>query len=144
MRPSGIRIALGSLALTAAAGTALITTQVAQASPEGNWSRPAQPARISAVETTSYGCPSANACMYTNTGWNNSSPEHLYYQYGCYNITGESGDRFIYNNQSSGAPVTLWSGTSCTGESLVTLTYQSLWSGEIATIHSLSVNRPPG
>jgi hypothetical protein len=142
MRPSGIRIALGSLALIAAAGAALITTQAAQASPKGSWSPPAQPARVSAAPMTSYGCPTGYVCMYTSTGFSNSSPEHLYFQYACYNLSNETGERYVYNNQqTTGASATLWKGFNCTNP-LTTVQSAGLWVGDVTLIHSISLNLP--
>lgn len=70
------------------------------------------PRRV-AAGSTRHGCPYGDACMYTTSGWNNNTPEHEYYYYGCYNLSNEYGTRVIYNNQYGGADIAGYSLYGC-------------------------------
>jgi hypothetical protein len=59
-----------------------------------------------APAVTSDGCPDGYVCMYTVAGWQDQQPEHMYFDYGYYNLSHEIGPRVIVNNQTGGATVT--------------------------------------
>lgn len=88
------------------------------------------------------GCPSGDVCMYTSSGWSNNSPEHKWYNYGCYNLSNEYGTRYVLNNQTGGALAALWYNYGCTNlyfriaSSSNTAYY---WEGSITPINSINL-----
>ncbi|WP_405997247.1 hypothetical protein [Streptomyces sp. NBC_00829] len=73
----------------------------------------------SAQAATEHGCPDGYVCIYPeNTGWNNDTPSHSYYNYGTYNLSGMYGVHRILNKQTDGATLrtcTGYNGTGCEG-----------------------------
>ncbi|HEX3785527.1 MAG TPA: hypothetical protein VHX38_38235 [Pseudonocardiaceae bacterium] len=85
----------------------LIPATAAQASPASTAASPAG---------TVEGCPSGDVCIYPeNTGWNNGQPSNFYYTYGCYNLVNQLGVHRVFNNQTGGAVVDLYTGYNCSG-----------------------------
>jgi hypothetical protein len=61
--------------------------------------------------STIQGCPSGYVCVYPqNAGWNGGRPSHKYYYYGVYNLRNQFGSHRVFNNQTGGAVVNLYSG----------------------------------
>jgi hypothetical protein len=130
-----MRMGIGGVAF-AAACMALGLTGVAQASTHAAGSGHA------AVLPADYnGCADGTACMYTDDGWDNSSPEQHWWTYGCYNLTNEYGDRYVYNNQYDNATVTLYTGTNCQDPYAV-VSENTSWEGDISPINSISLDNP--
>jgi hypothetical protein len=73
-----------------------------------------------AEAATLHGCPSGYVCIYPeNAGWNNNRPSHKYYNYGTYNLSNQYGHHYVFNNQTGGAKVRLYTGYNATGGSAV-------------------------
>ena len=87
------------------------------------------------------GCSSGTVCMYTDDGYASGSSEHHWYQYGCVNLSNEYGDRYIFNNQTGGASVTIYTGYNCTNPSH-TIAAGTTWEGDITPINSISLDQP--
>lgn len=49
------------------------------------------------------GCPSGAVCLYSEQGWQNQNPEHVYWSYGVHPLENEYGTHMILNNQTGGA-----------------------------------------
>jgi len=84
------------------------------------------------------GCPAGYVCMYTVDGLINSTPEHKYYSYGCYNLYNEFGTRYILNSQTSGAEALLYKGYGCSGLA-ITIPHLDTWHGSVSPIYSILV-----
>jgi hypothetical protein len=119
----------------ALAAILLIPVGAAQGAPAPSQARPAaavsssgyalhakDAASLVAAGTTHHGCPYLYACMYTSSGWTNNTPEHEYFYYGCYNLSNEYGTRWIYNNQSGKAVISMFGLYNCSGGVLWTFT----------------------
>jgi hypothetical protein len=85
------------------------------------------------------GCSDGIVCMYTDDGWGQGTPEHYWVNYGCNNLSNETGDRYVLNNQYGGNTATLWTGYGCTGSTIIIPENRS-WHGDIGPINSISVN----
>jgi hypothetical protein len=85
------------------------------------------------------GCSSGAVCMYTDWDWFWDNPESSWTVYGCYNLSDETGDRYVFNNQYGGNTATLWTGANCTG-SPTTISDGKNWEGDITPINSISVD----
>jgi hypothetical protein len=86
-------------------------------------------------------CPYQYVCMYTVSGWNNGTNgkvEHKYFTYDCYNLNNELGIRYILNNQSGGALVSMYLNYGCTSKD-GTIYPQSWGWGDITPINSLKL-----
>ncbi len=93
------------------------------------------------------GCNSGDVCMYTPAGDLSGSPEHTWFQYGCYNLTNEFGNRDIFNNQFGGATFTVYFGFNCTNPSTnpqTKILEGETWIGDITPINSISLDPPVG
>jgi len=153
---SRFRMALTGLAM--AAGL-LIPAGVAQAAPSAPAAAPTHQAaavpgasalaiktitgtvrviNASAAGGSYAGCPYGDACMYTNSGFGNGTPEHKYYYYGCYDLSNEYGNRWIVNNQSGGATVKGYYNYGCTNRAW-TLPAGELNEYNITPINSISL-----
>jgi hypothetical protein len=77
--------------------------------------------------------------MYTTAGWQNQQPEHQYFDYGYYDLSGEIGPRVIVNNQTGGATVTGYYNYGGTGPAW-TLQGQQEYECDITPINSLGLN----
>lgn len=53
------------------------------------------------------GCPSGAVCVYSEDGWYNADPEHIYTAYGAHELHNEFGGHYVFNNQHSQATFTL-------------------------------------
>ncbi len=155
---TGFRIALAALAVSAGL---LIPAGAAQASPRTHPPAPAArqaltalaggarasraPARTVRVIRAStsggsiHGCPYGYACMYTTSGFSKNAPEHEYFYYGCYGLTGEIGTRYMVNNQSGGATVSGYYHYGCTSKAW-TLPPPFISEYDITPINSISLN----
>jgi hypothetical protein len=85
------------------------------------------------------GCSLGAVCMYTDWGWLLDIPEQSWTVYGCYNLSNETGDRYVFNNQYGGYTATLWTGSNCTGNSTV-IAGGTNWEGDITPINSISLD----
>jgi hypothetical protein len=94
-----------------------------------------------AAGTTRHGCPYYYACMYTSSGWKSNTPEHEWYSYGCYNLSNEYGTRWIYNNQSGTAVISLFGPTDCYGGVLFTATPGGWGTINITPVNSVRIAR---
>lgn len=115
---------IGALVL-AAASAALITAGAAHASTH----KPAE----------DDGCGNGVVCMYTDSGWQSKTPEHTYWTYGCANLTNETGDRVVFNNQYGGALATLYTGSDCNGTA-TNVGARHTWQGDIGPINSIMLS----
>lgn len=64
------------------------------------------------------GCPNGAVCVYTESGWFDGTPEHVYEAYGAHELHNEFGNHYVYNNQHSGATYRLCNdaeGADCRG-----------------------------
>lgn len=126
-----VRAITGGLVLVAACA-ALMPASMARADTRagGAAARPA----------STHGCASGTVCMYTDSGWDSGDSEHHWWVYGCSNLSGEYGDRYVFNNQYGGATVTLYKGSNCAGEVVATIPAGQLWQGDITPVNSLALN----
>jgi hypothetical protein len=85
------------------------------------------------------GCSDGAVCMYTDDNWNQGTPEHYWTTYGCSNLSNETGDRYVLNNQYGGDTATLWTGSDCKGTSTI-IPEGTSWEGSITPINSISVD----
>ena len=102
---------------------------------------PAGPVRVVKPDITGgaiNGCPYQYACMYTKNGWTADRPEHEYYNYDCYNLTNEYGIRYVLNNQSDNAELSLYYNSGCTDLD-ATIGAQGWEWGDIGPINSLAL-----
>jgi hypothetical protein len=90
-----------------------------------------------------FGCPSGWVCMYTDAGFNAKPPqiEHKYFNYGCYNLSNEFGNRAIVNNQTGGAKVSGYNNGGCTSRAWTFAPSQTFgYRVDITPINSISLN----
>lgn len=86
------------------------------------------------------GCPSGDVCMYKSQPGPGSTPEHRWFNYGCYNLHGEYGERWVFNNQTGGATATMRNGYNCTEGSTV-IPSGATRDGDIGDINSISLQQ---
>lgn len=134
------RVMLAGFAAAVVASVPLAAAGIAQASVGhgsigGTSDRPAQ--------SDWNGCRVGYACMYTDNGWINGTPEHAYLQYRCYNLRNETGDRVLFNNQTGGATMRWYSGYNCSNR-LGVLYPPNSWGVNITPVNSISLNPGDG
>lgn len=98
--------------------------------------------QITAIAYEINGCGHGVVCMYTDSGYQAGKPAHRWYQYGCYNLSNELGDRYIFNHQFSGASVTLYTGHDCKSGESYHIPSGTTWQGNITPINSLRLKPP--
>lgn len=118
----------GGLLLAACASVVPITAASAGTSQAG------------AVASPIDGCGHGVVCMYKHAPHPRSVPEHRYHLYGCYNLRGEYGTRWVFNNQNFGAKAKLYHGRNCT-KRVRTIPAGHVWKGNITPINSLSLTK---
>ncbi|AZS84177.1 hypothetical protein ELQ87_07665 [Streptomyces griseoviridis] len=86
------------------------------------------------------GCGNGVVCLYTDSGWQNHTPQHTYWTYGVSNLNNESGQRVLFNNQRGGAVASL-----CTkyngGGSCTRVEQGRTWRGNITPINSIVLSK---
>jgi hypothetical protein len=92
-----------------------------------------------AAAASIHGCPYGYACMYTTSGFSKNTPEHKYYYYGCYDLSNETGTRYMVNNQSGGATVSGYYNYGCTSKAW-TIPPPFIMEVDITPINSISLN----
>jgi hypothetical protein len=141
-----IPIALAVAAVIAMAGGAPIAATASQAATgqaDASTQATVPAAHLAKAVSQDFGCASEDVCMYTDEGWLNNEPEHQWITYGCYRLSGEFGDRVVYNNQIDGATATLYTDYNCTVPSPVQpnpIQEGNIWEGDITPINSISLN----
>ncbi|NGN65804.1 hypothetical protein G5C51_18125 [Streptomyces sp. A7024] len=122
---------IGTLVTTIAAGAALITP-MAPASADDS---------ASVRAGTVNGCKRGYVCVWTTKSWEHGNPPSLkFYRYGVHKLSGQHGERVIYNNQTGGATAQTcrtYSGTNCSSK----LKPGKSWYFNISPINSIRLNQ---
>lgn len=108
-RISSKRTIIGGLVLTAACAAAVPATAAHAGTRVTAFHASTQAASHTARPTdTIYNCEYGDVCMYTSDpSSGNIAPEHSWKTYGCKQLHGEYGTRWVVNNQYGGATATL-------------------------------------
>jgi len=131
-RINGKRTITGGLVL-AAAFAAAVPASAAQAG-----------TRVTSVQAAPragiFGCPRGAVCMYYTVPTFFSTPEHSWTAYRCYNLVGERGPRWIFNNQTGGATATLSKSYCPQSGPSKTIQAGRIDAGDITPYNSISLN----
>jgi hypothetical protein len=114
---------LSLAAVTIFAGTsALVPSGVAHGS--GSWN----------------GCGSGAGCMFKGADLLKQPPSPSWYEYvyDCYWLSNQTGSRYVYNNQTGYATMTLWTKYGCTGTPTIIAAGSGKWV-DIGPIYSISL-----
>jgi hypothetical protein len=94
-----------------------------------------------AAQASTNGCSSGTVCMYTDWGWTFNIPEQHWEVYQCYNLADETGDRYVFNNQTDGASAALWSGSLGSGTKIADIAAGTTWKGDIGPVNSICLSK---
>lgn len=94
-----------------------------------------------AAANTKWGCPDGYVCMYTSGGLQNHSPDLVFYTYGVHQFYGQYGKRFVVNNQTGGAKMSVNAGWDGSGASKK-VKPGKVWKGKIDKKNSVTLYTP--